>query len=244
MDRRNRSRLNLSTKPRQGVIITQNKFLPDLPAGYDGCDAPYCLLQHALACKKGGLVICPHNEIRDELVNLPWKAFIPSAVRDKPLTQLSCVKESQKDTPTKDTSQEKMEQTATGHVAQTRWPSNSPRILGKKYRLHILDVCVTDSTDAKSYSKRNPAKVLESQARRRRLARKSLHGQENRVWNIQVLLAQKSTSLTRIILAKLVSFIVIIWKTLTCESLLSTVYIDHRSRNRSTRKQRLSILNS
>ena len=47
---------------------------------------------------------------------------------------------------------------------------------------------------------------------------------------------------TRIILATLASFKVIIWKSFTCESFLSTVYIGHRSHNRSTRRQRLSIL--
>jgi hypothetical protein len=53
-------------------------------------------LQHALACKKGGLVIFRHNEIRDELVNLAGKALTPSAVRDEPLIKPSRVKESEK----------------------------------------------------------------------------------------------------------------------------------------------------
>jgi hypothetical protein len=39
---------------------------------------------HALECKKGGLVISHHNEIRDELSDLASKAFSPSAVRDEP----------------------------------------------------------------------------------------------------------------------------------------------------------------
>ena len=83
---------------------------PDLPAHCDGCDAPFTL-QHALACKKGGLVIFCHNkEIRDKLVILAGKAFTPTAMHDEPLIKHSRVKESEKDTLTKDTtSQEKTE---------------------------------------------------------------------------------------------------------------------------------------
>ena len=72
---------------------------PDLPARCDGCDAPFTL-QHALACKKSGLVIFRHNKIRDELlVNLAGKSFTPSAMRDEPLIKHSRVNESEKDTP-------------------------------------------------------------------------------------------------------------------------------------------------
>jgi hypothetical protein len=39
---------------------------------------------HALECKKGGLVISRHNEIRDELSDLASKALSPSPVRDEP----------------------------------------------------------------------------------------------------------------------------------------------------------------
>jgi hypothetical protein len=41
-------------------------------------------VERALECKKGGLMISRHNEIRDELSGLASKAFIPSAVRDEP----------------------------------------------------------------------------------------------------------------------------------------------------------------
>jgi hypothetical protein len=35
---------------------------PDLPDSCDGCEARFTL-QHALGCKKGGLVIFRHNKI-------------------------------------------------------------------------------------------------------------------------------------------------------------------------------------
>jgi hypothetical protein len=57
---------------------------PDLPEVCDGYDARFTL-QHALGCKKGGLVIFCHNEIQDELVHLAGKVLTPSAVRNKPL---------------------------------------------------------------------------------------------------------------------------------------------------------------
>ncbi len=56
----------------------------NFPAKCDGCDAHFSL-QHALSCKKGGLVIFRHNEIRDELVNSCSIACSPSAARDEPL---------------------------------------------------------------------------------------------------------------------------------------------------------------
>ena len=83
-----------------------------LPAACcDSCDAP-STLQHTLKCKMGGLLVifCNHNEIRDELVNLvAGKAFTRSTVRDEPLIKPSHVTESEKETPTKDTSQNKTE---------------------------------------------------------------------------------------------------------------------------------------
>jgi hypothetical protein len=61
---------------RDAISMRYGDAPPDLPARCDGCDAPFTL-QHALACKKGGLVIFRHNEIRDELVNIAGKALTP-----------------------------------------------------------------------------------------------------------------------------------------------------------------------
>ena len=89
---------------RDALSMCYREAPPGLPACCDGRDAPFTL-QHALACKKGGLVIFHHNEIRDELVNLAGKAFTPSAVRDEPLIKPSHhATENAKDTPTKDAS--------------------------------------------------------------------------------------------------------------------------------------------
>jgi hypothetical protein len=42
-------------------------------------------LQHAVGCKKSGLVIFWHNKIREELIHLAGKALTLSAFRDEPL---------------------------------------------------------------------------------------------------------------------------------------------------------------
>ena len=57
---------------------------PDLPKYCDGCSARL-LICHALDCKRGGLVMASHNELRDGVADLAGKAFTPSQVRDDPL---------------------------------------------------------------------------------------------------------------------------------------------------------------
>lgn len=135
---------------------------PDLPARCDGCDAPFTL-QHALGCKKGGLVIFRHNEIQDELMNMAGKALTPSAVRDGPLIKTGRVNESLRATPNDTIRQQNTEKSATGEDAcgdlliRGFWARGTDC---------ILDVHVTD-TDAKSYCKQPPAKVLESQEKKK-----------------------------------------------------------------------------
>jgi hypothetical protein len=137
------------------------KLHPTPPACCGVCDAPFAL-QHALACKNGGLVIFRHNEVRDELVNLVGKALTPSAARDEPP---SCVKETDKDTPTRHISQSGgTEQTAAGKdeggdlLICEFWARGADC---------MLDTPVTD-TDAKSCSKQDPAKVLEPQEKEKK----------------------------------------------------------------------------
>ena len=57
---------------------------PDLPKFCDRCNSAFSIL-HALDCKKGGLVMAPHNELRDGVADLAGKAFTLTHVRDDPL---------------------------------------------------------------------------------------------------------------------------------------------------------------
>jgi len=61
---------------------------PGLPSACDGCGAPFSK-EHAVQCRKGGLVIQRHNEIRDELGALCAEAFSASKIRNEPLIDLS-----------------------------------------------------------------------------------------------------------------------------------------------------------
>ena len=57
---------------------------PDLPTHCDGCQAKLSI-SHTLDCKKGGLVMACHNELRDGVADLAGKGFTPSHVCDDPL---------------------------------------------------------------------------------------------------------------------------------------------------------------
>jgi len=150
-----------------GTVLSAQEFQDALSMRYaetphnfpdkcDGCDAQFSL-QHALGCKKGGLVIFRHNEIRDELVNLASRAFTPSAVRDEPLIH-GRANEKEKTSPAKNANQNIDKEAATGEdergdlLIRGFWTPGTDC---------ILDVRVTD-TDAKSYCNRTPSKVLES----------------------------------------------------------------------------------
>ena len=89
---------------RDALIMRYGERPSNFPHTCDGCDAPFSL-QHALGCKKGGLVIFRHNEVRDELAHLAAEAFTPSSVRDEPLIRSGHVAEQVKALNTKDANQ-------------------------------------------------------------------------------------------------------------------------------------------
>ena len=57
--------------------------LPDLPIQCNGCHQCFSI-EHALQCKKGGLVVAHHNEIHDEVRHLAATTFTPNAVCNEP----------------------------------------------------------------------------------------------------------------------------------------------------------------
>ena len=73
---------------RDGLCMRYGIEPPGLPSFCDGCGAPFSK-EHAVQCRKGGLVIQRHNEIRDELGALCAAAFSASKVRNEPFIDLS-----------------------------------------------------------------------------------------------------------------------------------------------------------
>jgi hypothetical protein len=130
----------------------------DLPVACDGCDARFSL-QHALACKKGGLVIFRHNEIRDELIHLASKAFTPSAVRDEPLIRGRSTENVNLCSPSETSDKQPTKQDDRGDILLRGFWARGTEC--------IVDVRVTD-TDANSYKTRDPASVLKSQEKEKK----------------------------------------------------------------------------
>ena len=55
----------------------------DIPATCDGCGKNF-LIEHALSCPKGGLVMARQNEAAKEWGALGYRALIPSAITYEP----------------------------------------------------------------------------------------------------------------------------------------------------------------
>lgn len=68
---------------RDNVMLRYAREPVHLPTHCDGCHKKFSV-RHALECKKGGLVISRHDEVRDELAALAVQAYKPSSVRDEP----------------------------------------------------------------------------------------------------------------------------------------------------------------
>ena len=65
---------------RDGLALRYLRHPSNLPAKCDGCGA-YFTLQHALDCKKRGLVILCHNEISDCIDNLASQVW-PKVIKE------------------------------------------------------------------------------------------------------------------------------------------------------------------
>ena len=68
---------------RDALFLRYGLYPPNLPTYCDGCNAKFTIC-HALECKRVGLVMAHHNELRHGVADLAGKAFIPSYVRDEP----------------------------------------------------------------------------------------------------------------------------------------------------------------
>ena len=73
-----------STKFHYALMLRYGRVPSNLPTSCDGCGKSKKFdVNHALDCKKGGLVTARHDEIRDELRDLLAHVFSPSRIRCK-----------------------------------------------------------------------------------------------------------------------------------------------------------------
>lgn len=147
---------------RDSVMLRYARTPIDLPSLCDGCGETFSV-RHGLECKKGGLVISRHNEIRDELADLASKALYPSAVRDEPKIHPSrpAVKKSAKEsssTPVNRNLTKNQNEDRGDVLVRGLWAHGTDC---------IIDVRITD-TDAKSNRSKDPMKVLATHEREKK----------------------------------------------------------------------------
>ena len=120
----------------------------------DSCGENFTL-SHALSCKKGGLIIMRHDEIKDELGDLLSQALTPSAVRDEPSIKPSpTVRNEPKDQNNNNNNSENVVE------QHERRGDLLVRGLWKRSKHCVIDVKITD-VNQPSYINRCPKKVIE-----------------------------------------------------------------------------------
>jgi hypothetical protein len=117
----------------------------DLPQKCDGCQQPFTV-EHAVSCKKGGLVLLRHNDVKAEWHELCARAHTPSAVSDEPLIHLGQAP--------------RTNATATAEVLPELRGDVAVKGFWKRGATTIFDVRITD-TDAPSYRQQDVRKILE-----------------------------------------------------------------------------------
>lgn len=142
---------------RDNLLLRYGRSPGDLQETCDGCNKSFSV-QHALDCKKGGLITQRHNEIAGELMDWAKKATTPTAVRDEPLIH-PVSKPAQKDAaknPPDDANPSSDQDTKDGERGDILI-----RGLFQRGSDCIIDVRVTD-LDCKSQRNKDPEKVLQN----------------------------------------------------------------------------------
>ena len=151
----------LADEWRDNVRLRYNHSPLDMPNACDGCGAKMTV-EHALLCKMGGLVHIRHDDVADEWRHLCATAFSPCQAKRKPriFSSVSChagtaasnTTPLSSSTPTAGTPQPPTTTEERGDASCHRfWERGCTCI----FDMRIMD------TDAKSYRKKEPTKVLE-----------------------------------------------------------------------------------
>ena len=156
---------------RDGMSLRYGWAFGALPKHCDGCGAKFTV-EHALTCKKGGLVLNRHNEVRDELGYLACQAINPSSVRDEPIINIGRGANSS-GLPDKAKTQQTTK--ATPNKSPDPTTDGQPfdrgdlliRSLFDKQTSCVIDVRITDG-DSPSRLSSSPAKVILSQEKEKK----------------------------------------------------------------------------
>ena len=179
---------------RDNLRLRENLLPLNMPHTCDGC-GERLTVEHALQCKKGGLVSIRHEDVAGEWRNLCGLAFTPSAVQREPCIHSSVGRReraitaaAQQRSPSTQqppmvpnpynvqTQPQQLQQQANGNAPQQ--PPQSEPIDGKRgdaavygfwahQRDCVFDVRITD-TDARSYRNTDPATVLARQEKEKK----------------------------------------------------------------------------
>ena len=68
---------------RGNICLRCGKVTQDIPTTNNGCGNKF-MIENAISCPKGGLVMAPHDEVAEEWVALGDRSLIPSAIFYKP----------------------------------------------------------------------------------------------------------------------------------------------------------------
>ena len=124
-----------------------------LPEKCDGCRQKFSV-EHAMTCKKGGLVVLRHNDVAQEWSELCCRALAPSAVSDEPLIYSG--QDSNGNGANNTTTNPELRGDVAAHGFWTRGTTA------------IFDIRITD-TDAPSYRSQDPDKVLARHEREKKV---------------------------------------------------------------------------
>ena len=152
---------------RDGMRMRYGLPPKNIPQRCDGCDGKFSV-GHALACKKGGLVVMRHNEVRDEIAHLATLALSSSRVRDEPIINIGLHARE-----TKFQNAQHVHSSSPSQPANTHSPPHQDgnffdrgdlliHGLFEKQTSCILDIRVTD-TDSPSYLSSTPERCIRNQ---------------------------------------------------------------------------------
>jgi len=123
----------------------------NLPDRCDGCGDPFSV-DHAMSCRKGGLVTHRHDDVAGEWHQLCASALSPTKVTDKPIIPQSQTRVEVQGQPPRMVDPPQKRGDVAAHSFWTRGMTT------------IFDIRITD-TDARLFRNKDPSKVLGQQAK-------------------------------------------------------------------------------